>query len=124
MKKLPWKDIKEELANQRGGPPMRKAGDFWSDFKARVRLHPRLQPEPARAFPPVARWALATACATIVVSWLFLAGVPGRAAPEKSRINSVEVVASHSAVLIMEDEPSDSTILWVVDMDIDNGGNT
>jgi hypothetical protein len=38
-------------------------------------------------------------------------------------VSDVEVSVPHSALLIMEDEPSHCTILWIADMELDEGGS-
>ena len=66
---------------------------------------------------------LAMRDAAALIMLVVLRGLP--AAPAGgSHIKSLEVVASHSAVLIMEDEPTESTILWIVDMSLENGDST
>jgi hypothetical protein len=119
MKKMPWKEVRRELGDLRPGGEPREAAAFWADFKARARLHPQHEPaRPAWGWP-MPRWALAAACALVLVcgAGVYM-GTPVQAA-ELSTINSVEIVASHGGVLIMDDEASQSTILWIVDMDCD-----
>lgn len=54
----------------------------------------------------------------LVAAWvtlrLFLMG----AVSEPNTIKSLDVGVSHSAVLILNDEPSQSTILWVAGMEM------
>jgi len=97
---------------------------FWTDFKARARLHPQETVERVR-MPHAIGWVVAAACGLAMVAGLFLHQRPAGGG-EDSVIKSVEVVASHAAVVIMKDEPTHSTILWVVDMDADgeNRGNS
>ena len=102
---------------------MRPAEEFWTDFKARARLHVQDRPDPRPESSPFLKWGLATACAAALVMLVVLRGLPGLSG-RGSHIKSLEVVASHSAVLIMEDQPTDSTILWIVDMSLENGDST
>lgn len=123
MKKTPWKDIRRELGNLHPKPGPREASAFWTDFKARARLHPQHEPARWSRAWPVPRWAMAAACALILVCWVGVhLSTPVQAA-ELSTINSLEVVASHGGVLIMDDEESQSTILWIVDMDCNGDAN-
>lgn len=119
MSRRAWRNIEEVLRHD-SVPPARDAGAFWEDFRARARLRNRHEPAPRVALQP-ARWALASACALILVAAVFVT-LKGGAPRDVGTIRSLDVVASHSAVLIMQDEPSDATILWVVDMEL-NGAN-
>ena len=123
MSKRSWKEIEATLQADRPPAGMRPADAFWSDFKARARLCNQDSPAPARRSPSLMRWGLATACAAALAVLVVLQGLPGAPAGG-SHIKSLEVVASHSAVLIMEDEPTESTILWIVDMSLENGDST
>ncbi len=115
-----WQDTKQALQKRAVTPPT-PGGDFWDDFKARARLHPQLDAESAPATPAFHfRWAWAAACALLLV---VAGGVPvvmqSQAAPKLSTVQTYEVGAEHSGVLIMDDEESEATILWVVDMESD-----
>jgi len=123
MSKRSWKEIEETLRDDRPRAGMRPAEEFWTDFKARARLHVQDRPGPRSESPPFLKWGLATACAAALVMLVVLRGLPGLPG-RGSHIKSLEVVASHSAVLIMEDQPTDSTILWIVDMSLENGDST
>jgi hypothetical protein len=69
------------------------------------------------------RWGLATTCAAALLAVVVTQGGLG-STEGGSHIKSLEVVASHSAVMIIEDEPTESTILWIVDMSLDRGEST
>lgn len=127
MKRLSRKEIAEGLRGQTPGGDMAPADVFWADFRARARL--RVQEEAAapagRAWHPVSGWAMATACAMLLLVWGSVYSFRGRAASDLTKIRSVSVSASHSAVLIIDDAPTHGTILWVVDMaEAAEGGNT
>lgn len=105
---------------------MPDARTFWGDFRARARLRPQEETVPVGARPvPALRWAVAAACVLVMAAWVVVHHGPTAVSRPGASIKSLEVVASHSAVLIMSDEPSEATILWVVDMEIDdiNGGS-
>lgn len=116
MKKLNTEQIRDLIARRHVGP-VPDAGSFWSDFKARAQLMNQDQQvaEPMFFFS-VKRWMLATACAALLalLGGLFLSRSPGGASPESDM--TLNVIAGHSAVLMIEDEPSQSTIVWIVDM--------
>jgi hypothetical protein len=123
MNKTPWNDVKKAIRDQAGStPPMIPAETFWSDFKARARLRHRETAAAPRRIP-IPRLALATACAIVAVAVVGTYVMMGPAAPPTNRIQSLEVKAAHSAVLIMDDETSDGTIVWVVDMEKPDGGS-
>jgi hypothetical protein len=115
MATLSWREIRKALRDAAPEPPSPSPDAFWEDFRARARLHPQRQPGPsARRLPLLWTTALSGACAVLVLAGFFLAGPAAGGTP--SRITSVEVPASHGAVFILNDEPSQGTILWVVDM--------
>ena len=122
MSPITWKQVKDSLCKMSTPVTPAPAGEFWVDFKARARLHP--QHVPANDAVPrlvVFRWALAAA-SVLVLGGLFLSGHilrPGGSGEPGTTIKSLEVVASHSAVLIMNDDKQRATILWIADMDSD-----
>ncbi|MBN1672753.1 MAG: hypothetical protein JXR37_17045 [Kiritimatiellae bacterium] len=123
MKRRSWREIKAGLKSQRLPGRMSEPVSFWADFRARARLRVQETPLPAGAAPRALRWALAAAGVLILAGWLGFQWLPSASAEHAplNEIKSLEVLASHSAVLIMNDEPSQSTILWVVDMQSENG---
>jgi len=116
--KRSWKETKEAIAGGIRGKPAAPDA-FWEDFRARARL--RRQEEPANTRPLVIpwrnKWAWVGTCAALLLAFLGIHMMDGGAVAQASQINSVEVVASHSGVLIMTDESSQSAILWIVDME-------
>ena len=115
MKKhVTWNAVKRTLTHADGGQTQREPDAFWSDFRARVRLVNQEERDTGRHWTPIWSWATAAACSLLIVGGLSYSWIttPG----SLSRIDSVEVIASHGALLIMEDEESQSTIVWVVDM--------
>ena len=122
MKPLSWQEVREGLAQQGVTRPARNAGDFWSDFKARARL--TVQEDVAlnevRRIPWF-RLAYATA-AVVVVAAIGLLLLPTQGLPVGNRIKSLEVIASHSGVIIMNDNKAGGTILWISDLKANEGG--
>jgi len=109
--------MEDSSLQQRMTPP----DEFWSDFKSRARMYPQAAPARMWIAPLFFRRAIAAGCmvmALVGISYYWLS----EAVVEATQIQSVEVIASHSAVLIMEGESSDGAILWVVDMEADGGG--
>jgi hypothetical protein len=98
---------------------MRDAKDFWSDFKARARMTAQEEPLSAgrRILAAWTRPLLASAVAA--AAWVTVVMMPPTVPPPVvPGIRSVEVIAPHSGVLIMEDSRKEGTILWVADMKV------
>ena len=118
MRTIKWREIREGLARQRVDAGMRDADDFWSDFRARARLVRQEAAAPAVRLPWLIGRRLAVAGA-VAVLMLAAAGVwlmPVRSGAGYSRIKSLEVIAPHSGVIIMNDSAARGTILWVADL--------
>lgn len=118
MKKITTERIKE-LLTSRPPEPMPDAESFWSDFRARASMvHQEKAVAPAPVFLSAQGWAVATACAAllaIAVGGFFLFN--GETVDRSGGKMTLDVVAAHSAVLVIEDEPSHGTIVWIVGMD-------
>ena len=100
-------------------PAIRGHEDFWSDFRARARLHPQHEPAPQSALPRMAPWLLAACTAALVAVFVFVP--PGRQTGPTSEILAVDVLARHSGVMIMNEDDSQGTILWICDMEPEPG---
>jgi len=103
-------------------PAMRSDEDFWSDFRARARLHPQHAPAPQPAMPRIMPW-MATACAAVLIATLVFFPF-GREPEQASEILAVDVLARHSGVMIMNEGESEGTILWICDMETETGGDS
>jgi len=114
-----WNDLSRELRATPQATSHRPADDFWTDFKARARLHPQSVPEAVTRPTPYARWSLAAATALVLVAATLttLLRSPTMPAEKGDTVRSVRVDVAHKGVMIMEDQPSRATIVWVVDMD-------
>ena len=123
--KLTRTEINAGLRNQPAGGNMTPAVAFWRRFRA---IAPTLGRERKPALAPLAvpRWAVATALAALVIA---LAGVwtfSGAKTRGSSSLISLDVLAAHQAVLVMVDDATQSTVLWIDGMEVDdeNGGGT
>lgn len=125
--KRSWQATREALTRDRRGQPLPPEA-FWDDFRARARLRVQVSPEATNPMivPWRNRWAWAGTCAVVCFAIVGIRFMGGSPAAEASQINSVEVIASHSGVLIMNDDSSKSAILWIVDMEAgeDDGGSS
>ena len=119
MKKISTAEIKELLARRPVGPAP-EAGVFWSEFRGRARMvhQDYLVAAPARFSP--GRLAFATACAAllIVMGGVFLS--QRAAVDDPAGRMTLDVQVAHSAVLVIEDEVSQSTIVWISDMQLED----
>ena len=121
MKRMSWKDIRARLAAGDVSPAVPDATDFWAEFRERSRLRRQERSDPALLSAMPVGWALAAAAALLLLAAL-LPSVRAPAAPasEFNRIESLEVQASHGAVLMIDDEEFKSTLVWIVDMEQDD----
>ncbi len=112
MSHVGWNGVKDHLRAREGAPPPAPREVFWEDFRARARL---VRQDglgvPAAAHPW--RWVYAGAAAVAMVAIAIIA-MPWRTMPTSpSAIKSLEVVAPHSGVIIMNDDSGRGTILWI-----------
>ena len=113
MKRIGTSEMERLLGAQRFDSPAGDAPEFWADFKARAGLRNQDRPGDIRLPRFSTGWAIAAACAMLIVSF----GVfhfRGAAVLEPSRVISLEVGVADSAVLMARDEASNSTILVLV----------
>ena len=121
-----WADIDKALSEQRIDRRMADSDGFWEDFRAHAKLRSQESAVSAPSGTYAWRWGLASACAVLVVMVAGLRILPGIGEETTGTIKSIDVTAAHSAVMILDDENSESTILWIVEMDTDdeNGDST
>ena len=124
--KRKWSEIEKTLENRSVVDRLPDADSFWENFRAhaKLRFQESVDPVPRRTY--AWRWGLASACAVFVVVLAGLHMLPGTADEMTGTIKSFEINAEYSAIMILDDEDSDSAILWVVNMDTgtDNGDST
>jgi hypothetical protein len=117
-----WRQIRANLREQPAPVARRDPDAFWSDFRARARLMRQEQPVVVplwRSMPM--RVAYAAAVVALLAAGLALM-LPGGGAGLPNRIKSLEVVASHSGVIIINDDTQRGTILWIADLQPDGSG--
>jgi len=131
MKQMTSRELERSLQREATGTPPRDADSFWRDFRSLAPYRRREAPGPSVRFPLLAllnppRWALAAAALIIVFLAVGQFLVPAEAPEHFSRIESLEILAPHTAVVIIDDEATLSTLMWVVDMKMNgrSGGTT
>ncbi|MEI8139589.1 MAG: hypothetical protein WCI03_06955 [bacterium] len=121
MKKNSWSEIEEGLRSQKAPPPQNDAESFQLDFKARASLMRQDSASPAAAFAwfPVLSWRIGIATAAAVL----IAGLVLWPASSTlvTQVKSLQVLAPHSGVIIMTDEDNPGTVVWVTDLESDDG---
>ena len=121
MKNESWQDIEAALRAAGDDVPVRDADEFWHDFKARLKdddVRNEPAPAPVLMFPT---WMKAVACAGIIVAAVALLSPPETPTVTDaglSEVKALDVAAAHSAVMIMTDEASQGTIVWVHGMEL------
>lgn len=119
-------EIKKALRAEQTRAPaaMRPAPEFWGDFRARAAELPddagevALPPMTRAAFGKRLAWvaspALAAAALLVAAVW---SGRGGSAvASDAVRSYRVGEDVVHGGIMILNDEPSHATILWIVDL--------
>lgn len=116
-------EIRNVLGTTRteAGPSLRSGEDFWTEFRSRVSA---CGAEPLEAtggdgrrrnLRRVAWWTGPWVAAAAL--WMVVARVGNVAEPSADAVRSYRVGADvvHGGIMILNDEPSHATILWVVD---------
>lgn len=117
-----WTEIRSDLRKSAAVKVTPAAGEFWSDFRARARLRAQDRPETTTILSPWRRWTLASA-GGLIAALLVLTGIlmlRPRSSGEFSQMESLQIDAPHSAVLMMNDEDTQSTTVWILDLDADD----
>ena len=124
-------DSDMEVLRALRAPEPRDADAFWADFRERAANIEQDAPPPPLVFPRrfIAAAAVIFVCVTASVmhnksKQTTIGGKPidevKTEEAERTEIKSVKVLASHSGVLIMTDIATDTTILWIADMESDS----
>lgn len=120
MNKSSWKQIEEGLRSRKSPPPHNDSESFMQDFKARaslMRQTPVEAPSISRIFISGWRYIGVTAAALLMLGYFFW--------PAQStlvtQVKSLQILAPHSGVIIMTDEDNSGTVVWVTDLEADDG---
>lgn len=120
MIKCSWADIRADLQRRSISTPGMDAESFRSDFKARASLM-RQDPVgvPEQVGLPLLNWRLLASGAVAVL----IAGMVLWPSPKTlvNQIKSLQVFSPHSGVIIMTGEAERGTVVWVTDLESDEG---
>ncbi len=136
MSKHTWKDIESELKRTDAKPAMREPEAFWREFKARA---DRAEIQITESRDPIlfAGWLKAVAGIAVLAGVVFMhlrdanesltqsqeivLNSDTRSATSEggeSKIKSLEIFTCYEATLILKDEESGSSILWIANLDV------
>ncbi len=121
MSRLKWSEIRAGLRRECSVPEPGEAKRFWIDFRARARLGPgpeAVGSAPLRPWVWRWRWALAT----VAVVGLLVFPLTRRVGSEQTReagseIEAIEVFVPYSALMIMQDQESGASVVWLADLE-------
>ena len=127
MKQPHWNETRAALRTLAPPPPEQADEAFWREFRARALPQERdaSEPQPAGwwSWVPL-RYAGGFAVVAAIALWatFLLRGplAPGAAGEPLNAVHSLHVAASHSAVMILQDESSASTIVWIAEPEPDS----
>jgi hypothetical protein len=114
-----WHGIEKALRRQRPTGSMSAPDDFWAGFRARADGLAQM-PAPPRTPATAIRVSALALCAAFLAFGALTYARRDTAEAGFNRVTSVEVDPAHSAVFIMNDAPTHSTIVWVVYRDADD----
>jgi hypothetical protein len=121
MSELRWKDVSADLRRRGVGPRAADRETFWSEFRARARM---VRQDGLGAPATTHPWGWVTATVAVaamaVIGLVLMPARPAMAA--MSEIKSLEVVAPHSGMIIMNDDSGHGTILWITGLNDNRSG--
>jgi len=127
MSKTTWNELKDALRQRQTTPEPQARDEFWAGFRERATettqdgAKPSLGPAPV-LFP---RLAVLAAAAAVVIAGLLAQLIRGPEDMPKqqllSRVEEIEVFGEYSSVMIVQDADSGGTLVWVSDLEGDDG---
>jgi len=113
----------EDLLKQRvPAEPLRASDDFWDDFRARARMYSQ-----DRSVRTIGRlisiWSTGVGFATALAVGAFIFFFGGSQV-RATEVQYIDVEAPHSAVMILTNEGSEGTLVWIEGMSTEKGGGS
>ena len=101
---------------------LRPGTEFWADFQERARALPRSPPSRRVGMPVVIVFAAVLAAVGMVA--LLVAKSGHRDESGAAVVESLEVEAAHSGVVVIQGGKDDPTIVWILNMSEDEGAGS
>jgi len=98
---------------------MRAHDEFWAEFRERARGLPRSEPSLPPALPAI---LFSTFLLAAGIGVALLAARPAGASG--AVVESLEVGADHSGVVVIQGNGENPTIVWILDMPLDQGSRS
>ena len=117
MDRFPWNKIEQELEEYTAVTGTRDEESFWREFKNRaVDVGQNTSTDVAPGLRLVT-WLKVAACIALASSILVLTLSKDNDVPVvRNKIKNLEVFASYSAMIILDDDKSEGTIVWLTDL--------
>lgn len=112
-------DIRDFVRTGNTGRQLQPADKFWAEFRRRAEnpaIVRNMEPVPRRM-----RWnawkasPLIAAAAALLVAVVWIGNAPGAAYPGAIQSYDIGADVAHNGVMILDDTPSQATILWIMD---------
>ena len=115
MTKIHWNQIENELKRDNPSATMRDADGFWQEFKEQAESVPQKQQKPlAFLSSPLLKVAACIAFGIILYSSNEFFSQENVA--NQNTVKNLEIFASYSATIIMDDHESEGTVIWIADL--------
>ena len=125
MNKTTWKAIEAELKKCDVSSKVRDKRAFWQEFKARSSGIKQEVPisSPSPLLFRTSTWIKLAACIALagLISFVTVTQQTKETIFVKNKIKKIEVFASYSAMIILDGDNDDGTIIWLTDLDTAGG---
>lgn len=120
MNKSSWAEIRADLQRRSVAGPPTKPESFRQDFMARAALmrQESIGLQEQIGLPLLSWRILASGVAALLIAGVLIWPTPKALV---NQVKSLQVFAPHSGVIIMTDERESGTVVWVTDLESDEG---
>jgi len=120
MNKRSWMEIEAGLKRRKAPLPRHNSESFNQDFKARAVLMRQDPPHPPQTEGfPLLRWSMIGASVAALLVAGFLTWPTSSSLV--TQIKSLHITVPHSGVIIMTDDVNQGTVVWVTDLESEDG---